>query len=139
MIRKDIVTRILREKGIKQAAFAAQIGFSAKHFSEIINGKSGQTLKNFEKIAQGLGISITELIAEFIPETTEDRAARKPPKPAEETNDEVAQTVVLLRGLLKNPDKLPESDKDILRSIMKHGLKALDDDPDIERIASEIR
>ena len=64
-IRKDTVAGILNNKGITQTDFAGMIGFSPKHFSEIMNGKSGQTMKNFEKIANALGVKVGVILGEF--------------------------------------------------------------------------
>jgi transcriptional regulator with XRE-family HTH domain len=72
LIRKDLVADILRENGSSQTELAKELNFSEKHLSEIINGKSGQSLKNFERIAKAIGIPFSELIYETDEQGSDD-------------------------------------------------------------------
>ena len=64
MITQKIGTRIreLRHsKGISQENFAKEIGMNRTYFASIELGKRNVSLINIEKIAKGLGISISKL------------------------------------------------------------------------------
>lgn len=52
----------LREKiGLSQEKFALQINMDRTYFSSVESGKRNVSIKNIEKIACGLGVTISEL------------------------------------------------------------------------------
>lgn len=54
--------RALRQKtGLSQEKFALKIGMDRTYFSSVEAGKRNISLVNLEKIATGLGISLSEL------------------------------------------------------------------------------
>ncbi|MDR3320847.1 MAG: helix-turn-helix domain-containing protein, partial [Synergistaceae bacterium] len=57
-IRREVISDALRKMGINQTEFAKRLGLSEKHVSEILNGKSGQIMKNFERIANLLDLPL---------------------------------------------------------------------------------
>lgn len=52
----EILGEELKERGLSQKAFAAQIGMSPSHLSELIHGKLTVTMAIADKLEQGLGI-----------------------------------------------------------------------------------
>ena len=68
MITAKIGNRIreLRTKtGLSQEKFAQKIGMDRTYYSAIENGKHNITIKNLYKIANGLKITISELLNIF--------------------------------------------------------------------------
>lgn len=64
MITLEIGKRIrdLRQKtGLSQEKFALKIGMDRSYFASVENGKRNISVINLEKIAQGLGVSLSEL------------------------------------------------------------------------------
>ena len=64
MITKQLGSRIqeLRKKnGLSQEKFALQIGMDRTYFASVEAGKRNIAVKNIKKIADGLGVSISEL------------------------------------------------------------------------------
>ena len=64
MILKEFGKRVkaLRiETGLSQEKFALKIDMDRTYYSAVENGKHNISLKNIEKIANGLGISISTL------------------------------------------------------------------------------
>lgn len=64
MITEKVGNRIreLRnETGLSQEKFALKIGMDRTYFASVELGKRNIALKNIEKIANGLGISLSEL------------------------------------------------------------------------------
>ncbi len=56
----------LREAtGLSQEKFALKIGMDRTYYSSVENGKRNISLVNIKKIADGLGISLSELFIEF--------------------------------------------------------------------------
>ena len=65
MITEKVGNRIreLRnETGLSQEKFALKIGMDRTYFASVELGKRNIALKNIEKIANGLGVSLSELI-----------------------------------------------------------------------------
>ena len=55
--------RIYREKiGISQEKFALQIGMDRTYYSSVESGKRNISIQNIKKIADGLGISLAEMM-----------------------------------------------------------------------------
>jgi len=55
--------REIRQKAnISQEKFALQIGMDRTYYSSVENGKRNISIKNIEKIANGFGITIEELL-----------------------------------------------------------------------------
>lgn len=64
MITEQLGSRIqeLRKKtGLSQEKFALQIGMDRTYFASVEAGKRNIAVKNIKKIADGLGVSISEL------------------------------------------------------------------------------
>lgn len=64
MITVEIGKRIreLRQKtGLSQEKFALKIGMDRTYFASVENGKRNIAVVNLEKIANGLGVSLSEL------------------------------------------------------------------------------
>lgn len=58
--------RFLREQaGISQSKFALMIGINQTYLSGIENGRRNISFDNIEKIANGLGVSISDLFVEI--------------------------------------------------------------------------
>lgn len=58
--------RFLREQaGISQSKFALMIGMNQAYLSGIENGRQNISFDNIEKIANGLGVSISDLFVEI--------------------------------------------------------------------------
>ncbi len=66
MITVDFGNRIreLRVKtGLSQEKFALQIGMDRTYYASVESGRRNISLINIEKIANGLGVSLSELFA----------------------------------------------------------------------------
>lgn len=64
MITAELGKRIqeLRKKtGLSQEKFAIQIGMDRTYFSSVEKGRRNIAIKNIKKIADGLGVSLSEL------------------------------------------------------------------------------
>ncbi len=69
--------KILRKKtGLSQEKFALKIDMDRTYFATVESGKRNISLKNIEKIANGLNISISELF-EGLGESIDDNYRRK--------------------------------------------------------------
>lgn len=56
---------VLKEKKVTVVSLAGMIGITQPNMSNIVNGKSTPSLETLEKIANALGVDITELFAPF--------------------------------------------------------------------------
>ena len=68
MITEDFGNRIreLRKKtGLSQENFASKIGMDRTYYASVESGKRNISLNNIKKIADGLGISLSELFCEL--------------------------------------------------------------------------
>lgn len=63
--------RIRREKGLTQEQVEARSGFSQQYLSGLERGKRNPTVITLYDLAQALGVSHVELIAELAPVSTE--------------------------------------------------------------------
>ena len=54
---------VLKEKKVTVVSLAGMIGITQPNMSNIVNGKSTPSLETLEKIANALGVDITELFA----------------------------------------------------------------------------
>ena len=64
MITEKVGHRIIElrnETGLSQEKFALKIGMDRTYFASVELGKRNIALKNIEKIANGLGVSLSEL------------------------------------------------------------------------------
>lgn len=64
MIKEQIGARIkeLRQTtGLSQEKFALKIAMDRTYYASVENGKRNISIVNIEKIAQGLGVSLSEL------------------------------------------------------------------------------
>lgn len=64
MITEDLGTRIreLRQQtGLSQEKFALKIGMDRTYFASVEAGKRNISIVNIKKIADGLGVSLSEL------------------------------------------------------------------------------
>lgn len=55
------IKRLRQEKGLSQEKFALLIEMDRTYFSTVEMGKRNVSLHNIEKIAKGLGVTISEL------------------------------------------------------------------------------
>lgn len=55
------VRSLRKEHGISQEKFALSIGMDRTYFASVESGKRNISLVNIKKIADGLGVSISEL------------------------------------------------------------------------------
>ena len=58
------VAALRKEKGYSQERFAFEAGIARKYMSDIENGKRNVSLDVISRIAEKLGISLSELFAE---------------------------------------------------------------------------
>ena len=58
------VATLRKEKGYSQERFAFEAGIARKYMSDIENGKRNVSLDVISRIAEKLGISLSELFAE---------------------------------------------------------------------------
>lgn len=68
MITKDLGNRIrdLRNStGLSQEKFALQIGMDRTYFASVEAGRRNISICNIKKIADGLGVSLSELFKEL--------------------------------------------------------------------------
>ena len=59
----DNVARIMTDQGITVTGLASSSGIGRPGLSRILNGHEGITLERAEKIAEALGVELSELIA----------------------------------------------------------------------------
>lgn len=58
--------KLLRQSlGISQEKFALQIGMDRTYYASVESGKRNVSLRNIEKIATGLNVSLSELFKNF--------------------------------------------------------------------------
>ncbi len=58
------VRQLRRAKGLSQESFAAECGLDRTYISGIERGKRNVSLQNIELLADALGVSISDLMAE---------------------------------------------------------------------------
>lgn len=64
MITKEFgerIKKLRKETGLSQEKFALKIDMDRTYFATVESGKRNISLRNIEKIADGLGISISKL------------------------------------------------------------------------------
>ena len=64
MIAKQLgekIKELRRETGLSQEKFALKIDMDRTYFATVESGKRNISLQNIEKIANGLGVTISEL------------------------------------------------------------------------------
>ena len=55
------VQQLRKEKGLSQEKFALSIDMDRTYFASVEAGKRNVAIKNIQKIADGLGVSLSEL------------------------------------------------------------------------------
>ena len=55
------VQQLRKEKGLSQEKFALSIDMDRTYFASVEAGKKNIAIKNIQKIADGLGVSLSEL------------------------------------------------------------------------------
>lgn len=55
------VQQLRKEKGLSQEKFALSIAMDRTYFASVEAGKRNIAIKNIQKIADGLGVSLSEL------------------------------------------------------------------------------
>lgn len=68
MIAKELgekIKELRKETGLSQEKFALKIDMDRTYFATVESGKRNISLQNIEKIANGLGISISELFEDI--------------------------------------------------------------------------
>ena len=66
MIKKDFgerVRNLRKQSGLSQEKFAQKIGMDRTYYSSVEAGKRNIAIQNIKKIADGLGINISELMS----------------------------------------------------------------------------
>ena len=59
------VLSLMKEQGVRfKKPFAEKIGIDKSNFYGMLEGKRGWTLENLEKVAAGLGVGVSDLLAE---------------------------------------------------------------------------
>lgn len=53
--------QLRKEKGLSQEKFALSIDMDRTYFASVESGKRNISIKNIQKIADGLGVSLSEL------------------------------------------------------------------------------
>ena len=56
-----MVQQLRKEKGLSQEKFALSIDMDRTYFASVEAGKRNIAIKNIQKIADGLGVSLSEL------------------------------------------------------------------------------
>ena len=68
MITKELGDRIKKlrlQTGLSQEKFALKVGLDRTYYSSVENGKRNIAIINLKKIADGLGISLSELFKDI--------------------------------------------------------------------------
>jgi len=68
------IRRLIKERGLTQQELADKVGISRVHLNNILTGKKGKRIpqETLQKIAQALGVSVSELL--------EERSEEEPPQ-----------------------------------------------------------
>jgi len=59
------IQELRKKTGLSQEKFALQIGMDRTYFASVEGGKRNISIRNLEKIANGLGISLSQLFDEI--------------------------------------------------------------------------
>ena len=59
------VQQLRKEKGLSQEKFALSIDMDRTYFASVEAGKRNISIKNIQKIADGLGVSLSELFEDL--------------------------------------------------------------------------
>ena len=59
------VQQLRKEKGLSQEKFALSIDMDRTYFASVEAGKRNIAIKNIQKIADGLGVSLSELFEDL--------------------------------------------------------------------------
>ena len=62
---KEVGNEYMEEKNLSQEKFALLIDMDRTYFATVESGKRNISLKNIEKIANGLGVSISDLFLDI--------------------------------------------------------------------------
>lgn len=138
-MEKDRLKQAIKKSGRTQIWLANRLGVDVNTVWRWAAGRAEPDDKTKGELALLLGTSIAYLMGES------DDGASAPdrmPLPSgtevvQDGSDNVTKAIVILRNVLKEKDKLPPSDREILRNIMKHGAKALEDDPEAKEVTSD--
>ena len=57
----QLILQLRKEKGLSQEKFALSIDMDRTYFASVEAGKRNIAIKNIQKIADGLGVSLSEL------------------------------------------------------------------------------
>ena len=59
------IQELRRKTGLSQEKFALHIGMDRTYFASVESGKRNVSIINIQKIAEGLGVSLSELFQEL--------------------------------------------------------------------------
>ena len=127
----------MRERAnLTQEELALKLGVSSRTVVRLETGHTKLDYNRLKRIADILGEPVANLInkASHFQSDLETQAETER---VEDNMDNVARAIVILRSVVKDKDNLPASDKKLLRDVMLHGAKALEDDPEAEEITSD--
>ena len=135
-MEKGRLKQAIKKSGRTQTWVAGKLGVDVNTVWRWTAGRAEPDDKTKGELALLLDTSIAYLMGE-IDGNTPDQGGTIPSPHVEilqDKSDDVTKAIVLLRNVLKDKDKLPPSDREILRNIMKHGAKALEDDPETKEV-----
>ena len=139
-MEKDRLKQAIKKSGRTQTWVASKLGVDVNTVWRWAAGRAEPGDKTKGELALLLGTSIAYLMGEIDDDASDGQTATTPSFHAEilqNKSDDVTQAIVILRNVLKDKDKLPASDREILRNIMMHGAKALEDDPEAKEVISD--
>lgn len=67
----NVIKKYRKKLGLSQEKFALKISMDRTYYASVENGKRNISLKNIEKIAKGLNVSISKIFAEIENENIE--------------------------------------------------------------------
>lgn len=118
----QLIREALKERGLTQRSFAGDVGLSASHLSEILNGKRSITNNLVEKISDLLGIPECILI-ELQARKVYDKAMEKAIPPQEQEAKDILDAfdkVVCVSSLLKGSNIKKKAFSDKLQWLESH-------------------
>ena len=138
-MEKDRLKQAIKKSGRTQIWIANRLGVDVNTVWRWAAGRAEPDDKTKGELALLLDTSIAYLMGESDNGVSAQEKILLPfaVETEQDGSDNVTKAIVILRNVLKEKDKLPPSDREILRNIMKHGAKALEDDPEAEEVVSD--
>lgn len=127
LVIKNVIEGRIKELGITIPFLANKVGMDYTALWKSVNGKRTFKPNELKSIADALRISVDLLLGG---DDNEILSYKNNPAPQlVETTDAVTKAIVILRSVIKDRDKLPPEDKEILRGIMEQGARYLENNP----------